>query len=1340
MAWLTLHWGILPRIEQWRPQIQARASAALGVPVTIGAIRVRSQGWVPTLELADVVLHDRAQREALRLPSVHAAVSLPSLLLLELRFEQLHIEGAELEVRRDPLGRIHVAGIEMTSAAGDDEGKAADWLLAQHEFVIRRGKLRWIDELQLAPALELVDVDLVLRNGLRHHELRLDATPPAAWGERFSLQGRFTQSLLARAGDWRRWSGTLHANLPRADVAELRRYVKLPFELTQGDGALRAWLDLDRGQWRAATVDLALRAVSVRLASTVDALVLSQVQGRLAAERDERGIVLAAQRLAFVTGDGVAWPATDAKLALRQLQPADGSSQPVTGGEISADRLDLAVMARVASRLPLGTALHQLLTELAPAGQVRGLVGRWEGALDAPTGYQARAQVTALAIAAAPAADPQALGRPGLRNATIDFNASEQGGKASLAIDQGALLLPGMFEQSEVGFDQFATQLVWRIAPGKVAGAASAIELKFSNTRFANADMQGEMSGSWRTGDGPPAKTGSGRGARYPGLLDLTGKLTRGRAAAVARYLPLGIPQATRHYVQRAVVEGRVASATFKVKGDLWDFPFVGAAPGAAASGEFRVSARADDVTLAYVPGEVGDASAWPAFTRVSGELVFDRTSMEIRNAQARLWGVELTRVNGGIRNLVEQPVLRIEGQGRGPMADLLRYVNTTPVGGWTRSALHDAVASGNGELRLALELPLADLSRSVVQGGITLLGNDVRLRPDTPLLGAARARVEFSHKGFTVVGGSARVLGGDATFDGGTQADGSARFTAQGVASAESLRRASELGSLSRLAGFASGQAPYKLALGFVRGETEIALTSPLGGLVLDLPAPLKKSAEAALPLRFETKLLPEAAGTPTRDTLRIDLGTVLQASFVRDVSQDTPVVLRGAIGVQDTLPPMPERGVHALVNLPLLDTDQWQAALQRLQGPQGPPSTPGAPGADAADDSYLPRTVALRVQELLSGGRKLTRVVAGLTHDSSDATWRANLDAEQLGGYAEYRAARGANPGRVYARLARLSLPPAEADSVESLLEQAPPSVPALDIVIEDFELRGKKLGRIEIEAVNRLAEGSREWRLTRLSASTPEALLTASGQWQPAPGNPSRRRMVMDFKLDLLDSGAFAERLGLGKVLRNGKGRLQGQVSWAGSPLSLHLPSLDGRINLALETGQFLKAGPGAGRLLGVLSLQALPRRLVLDFRDLFQEGFAFDNVTGDVTVASGVAQTNNLRMRGVQAAVLMEGSADIARETQDLRVWVVPEINAGTASLAYAAINPAIGLGTFVAQLVLRRPLMAAGTREFTVQGAWADPKVERIERKPGAPLPDIDAPAQAPAASAPPGPP
>jgi uncharacterized protein YhdP len=183
----------------------------------------------------------------------------------------------------------------------------------------------------------------------------------------------------------------------------------------------------------------------------------------------------------------------------------------------------------------------------------------------------------------------------------------------------------------------------------------------------------------------------------------------------------------------------------------------------------------------------------------------------------------------------------------------------------------------------------------------------------------------------------------------------------------------------------------------------------------------------------------------------------------------------------------------------------------------------------------------------------------------------------------------------------------------------------------------------------------------------------------------------------------------------------------LGWLGSPVSPDFRSLGGNLKLALSSGQFLKTEPGAARLLGVLNVQALPRRLLLDFRDVFQKGFSFDKLAGDASIANGVASTRNLRMRGVQAVVMMEGSADITRETQDLRVWVVPELNTGMASLAFAVINPAVGLGTFLGQLFLRKPLIEANTSEFHITGPWANPQVDQVKQrspaKPGASAPD-----------------
>ena len=199
---------------------------------------------------------------------------------------------------------------------------------------------------------------------------------------------------------------------------------------------------------------------------------------------------------------------------------------------------------------------------------------------------------------------------------------------------------------------------------------------------------------------------------------------------------------------------------------------------------------------------------------------------------------------------------------------------------------------------------------------------------------------------------------------------------------------------------------------------------------------------------------------------------------------------------------------------------------------------------------------------------------------------------------------------------------------------------------------------------------------------------------------------RRVALDFTLELADSGALLERLGMGRVLKRRQGQAGGRRSrWHGLAARARLPEpgrpAEGRDRLRASSS---RPTPGAARLLGVLSLQSLPRRLTLDFRDLFERGLRLRHRARRRRIEQGVAATNNLRMSGANAAVLMEGSADLARETQDLHVVVVPEINAGTASLAYAAINPAIGLGTFLAQMFLRKPLIAAGTREFHVEAA------------------------------------
>jgi uncharacterized protein YhdP len=233
--------------------------------------------------------------------------------------------------------------------------------------------------------------------------------------------------------------------------------------------------------------------------------------------------------------------------------------------------------------------------------------------------------------------------------------------------------------------------------------------------------------------------------------------------------------------------------------------------------------------------------------------------------------------------------------------------------------------------------------------------------------------------------------------------------------------------------------------------------------------------------------------------------------------------------------------------------------------------------------------------------------------------------------------------------------------------------------------------------------------------LQIDNPDGHISGGGQWQREPGS-QKRRMTLSVTLDIVDAGNLLGRFGLAGAIKNGKGKLTGTLSWLGSPFSIDYPTLSGELQLNAEKGQFLKVDPGAGRLLGVMSLQSLPRRISLDFRDIFAKGFAFDTIKATAKISNGVLSTHDFTMIGANASVLIEGETNLQTESQNLLVVVLPEINAGSASVLYAFIaNPAIGIGTFLAQWLLRHPLSKIFSYEYDVTGSWTEPQVKRHER-------------------------
>ena len=329
-------------------------------------------------------------------------------------------------------------------------------------------------------------------------------------------------------------------------------------------------------------------------------------------------------------------------------------------------------------------------------------------------------------------------------------------------------------------------------------------------------------------------------------------------------------------------------------------------------------------------------------------------------------------------------------------------------------------------------------------------------------------------------------------------------------------------------------------------------------------------------------------------------------------------------------------------------------------------------------------------------------------LTASSQSGAMQLTLAGREIEGGANWR---GEGKGKLNARLKKLILPPAEPKPVVAGEQRAagkPPELPALDVVVEQFQLGQKQLGRLELNAVPQ----DRDWRIERLRIANPDSVLTAEGVWQ---GWLTQPRTQLNVRMDVSDIGNTLPRWGLPAGVRRGTAKIEGHLAWAGSPQDFDTPTLSGQLALDAANGQFVKLEPGIGKLLGILSLQALPRRITLDFRDVFSDGFAFDSIAGTVKIDRGMASTENFRIQGPAARVVMSGQVDLARETQKLHVRVTPHISESV-SIAGALIGgPVAGVAAYLAQKMLRDPIEQMASFEYNVTGGWADPQVAKVGR-------------------------
>jgi uncharacterized protein (TIGR02099 family) len=883
---------------------------------------------------------------------------------------------------------------------------------------------------------------------------------------------------------------------------------------------------------------------------------------------------------------------------------------------------------------------------------------------------------------------------------------------------------------ASIGFDRVDGTPGLQGIAGRITGDTDGLQLDFdraSAIRFSWPQAFGPdhlvhltgRAGLWRDGPGWRVGTdalhigGQGYSADVRGGLLWQGDGTRPFIDMAVDIGAAQVPAARRFWVRNvmsptlvqwldtALLGGRVEQGRAVVVGDLDDWPF------RHHEGTFEARGR-------VVGGIVKFQPDWPAAEDVDAQLVFDGTGFDI-DGSGRIGQVRLPVLKASIDDY-SQGALAVEAHGDTEAARLLDVVRASGLRRMQPATVDALSASGPAHVDFALDMPLGHALPMSISGGVDLRGamladkrwnlrfDDVRGRARYDLRGFDAADLSARHDGqpgaLSLRAGEGHVRSASNLFEG----DVAGNFDID-----ELLARAPEMAWLSP---YVSGRSAWTVGVVVPKGAgsdaaAHLQLRSNLAGTSLDLPAPLRKPASQALAAFVDTPL-PLGSGE-----VRVGLGNLVGVRARTDRGRTGVRVVLGDGSVDE---PAPVSGLVATGRAAQLDALDWIAFAR------GGDDAGGSGGLSLQKvDVTTPRLAMFggqfgesRLQvSPLAGGALSVRVdgatlAGGVTVPAGAGPiagrfgrvyWKGAPGTTPTAASAAPRVATPASNVRGRAVASRAAAAPASVD---------PAKVPALAIDVDDLRIGSAQLGVARLRT-HPTAAGL---VLDQLSARGRAHRLEATGEWV---GRGSAARTRVAAVVDSQDFGALFDGFGLGGRLGGGKGNVHFDATWPGAPSDVSLGSLQGTLALAARNGRLLEVEPGAGRVLGLLSLAELPRRLTLDFRDFFAKGFSFNELGGTIRFAGGLARSDDLAIKGPAAEIRIRGAANLRAQTFDQTIEVRPKsgnLLTAVGALAGGPVGAAIGAA---ASAVMAKPFGQLGAKTYRVTGPWSEPKVEVMTR-------------------------
>jgi uncharacterized protein (TIGR02099 family) len=760
-------------------------------------------------------------------------------------------------------------------------------------------------------------------------------------------------------------------------------------------------------------------------------------------------------------------------------------------------------------------------------------------------------------------------------------------------------------------------------------------------------------------------------------FMYLRASFTDANASSTGKYLPVKLMSVKiTEWLDRGIIGGFVPAGDLQFHGRLKDIRKLAR----ERAVEFFVDFSVQQADIFFAPG-------WLHAKNGKGQVVFHNVGVEFDLEQASYENIDGIKVHGGIANF-EQASLDLAIQAEAPTRDAVRVWRDTPVGERFRYIL-DKLQEFDGDVSSAIDirLPLG-LGQDERKVSVEVdFQNAAASVPDWGLdLSQITGRLKVSEGSVAASNISARFFGDPITIDiDGEDSTVKTQVAVQGnLASANLLRRMPPY-----LTEAVSGNSDWFVRL-LIAGDAapqgspflQIKAASELKGTSVEIPLPFTVSGSEAIDFSTEVDFYPQQI----RFTSKLGADLLGRGSLAGlDDAEYRLEALEFAFASE--LATKQIAGINLHGRIARLNLDDWLAFFSD----------------DGADDSALLHSVKLGVDSAQVFGREMELLVFEL--EKADQRFLGMVDASIV-------------KGRFDAPLKTSSLDPMIVDldfldlrKLDQESEQTfkPSSLPAI-------RLSSKLLGYHEMLFSNLLFEGSPNeeiFEVAKFSLQHDTLQLKGNGQWKY---DALKREHLSSVKINLKGPqlGESMAELGFGNSMSGGNMEFNGDFSWPASFFRFSLDTLAGEARMKITDGVLNNVEPGTGRFVGLLSLNALPRRLSLDFSDVLIGGMAFDDITGSYRIGKGILHTKNTRMDGPAAKIRISGKTDIVNRDYDQLIRITPKIRHTLPLIGAVAASTTVGWGLLLLQNLFKTAIDDAVEVQYHVTGSWDDPEIALIK--------------------------